>query len=137
MKKISFLCLLFLISCLSLIACSTENKVTPSLGENIEKLTIYKMVSFSEVEGDSLIEITNPEDIKTLEEAFRSAVKQDGTADMSDPEYKIDFGEDVYYLWIAESSGTIMNLIDTHTTYTLPEQSAKSVFELVESSYNE
>ncbi|WP_417897688.1 hypothetical protein ABN702_15515 [Bacillus haimaensis] len=137
MKNSSFISLLFIICCLSLIACSTDNKVAPSLTENIETLTIYKMVSFSEVEGNSLMEITNPEDIKTLEEAFRSAVKQDGTADMSDPEYKIDFGEDVYYLWISESSGTIMNLVDTHTTYTLSEQSAQSVFELVERSYNE
>lgn len=137
MKNSSFISLLFLICCLSLIACSTDNKVTPSLAENIETLTIYKMVSFSEVEGDSLIEITNQEDIKILEDAFRIAVKQDGIADMSDPEYKIEFGEDVYYLWITETSGTIMNLVDTHTIYTLTELSAQSVFELIERSYNE
>ncbi|MFE7064043.1 hypothetical protein ACFVAD_18075 [Sutcliffiella sp. NPDC057660] len=137
MKKIVFLILIFLISCLSLNACSTDNKATPSLAENIEILTIYKMVSFSEVDEDSVMEITNPEDIKILEEAFRSAVKQDGSADMADPEYKIDFGEDVYYLWITETSGTIMNLIDTHTIYTLSEQSAQNVFEIVGRSYND
>jgi len=95
------------------------------------------MVSFSEVQEDSLMEITNPEDIKILVDAFRSAVKQDGSADMADPEYKIDFGEDVYYLWITETSGTTMNLIDTHTIYTLSEQSAQNVFEIVERSYND
>jgi hypothetical protein len=154
MKKISFLSLLFFISCLSLIACSTDNKVTPSLSkvdeeainpnkenpnlaENIEIVTINKMMNFSEVDENSLIEITNPEDIKIIEEAFRSAVKQEGSVDMSDPEYKIDFGEDVYYLWIVETSGTIMNLIDTHTIYTLSEQSAQNVFELIERSYND
>lgn len=154
MKKISFLSLLFLICCLSLIACSTDDKVSPSLSkvdeeaithkkenpnlaENIEIVTINKMIKFSEVDDNSLIEITNPEDIKILEDAFRSAVKQDGSADMSDPEYKIDFGEDIYYLWITETAGTIMNLVDTHTIYTLSELSAQSVFELFERSYTD
>lgn len=154
MKKISFISLLFLICCLSLIACSTDNKVktslskvdkeaitpkkeNPNIAENIEIVKINKMIKFSEVVENSQIEITNPEDIKILEEAFRSAVKQDGSADMSDPEYKIDFGEDVYYLWITETSGTIMNLVDTHTIYALSEQSAQGVFELIERSYTD
>lgn len=138
MKKISFLSFFFLMICLFLIGCEEDKKTkSPILSENIEMATIYKMVSFSEVEEDSLIEITNPDDIKILEEAFRSAVKQDGSVDMSDPHYKINFGKDAYYLWIAETSGTIMNLIDTHTIYTLSDLSTQSVFELIDGSYND
>ncbi|MGD6831104.1 hypothetical protein ACQCT5_03005 [Sutcliffiella halmapala] len=116
---------------------STENTPGSLVSKEIEIVTIRKMDGLSSNTPGSVIEITNSEDVKTLQESFSKAVKQPGTADMSDPEYKIDFGEDVYYLWLTEKSGTIMNLIDTHTIYTLSEQSAQGVFELFERSYTD
>lgn len=50
---------------------------------------------------------------------------------MADPEYKIEIGEKTYFLWIDEKSGTIMHTEDTHTIYSLSNNSIKQVNELL------
>jgi len=41
----------------------------------------------------------------------------------------------MYFLWISENYGTIMNIEDTHTIYTLPETSASEVYKAINHIY--
>jgi len=50
---------------------------------------------------------------------------------MADPEYKVELGDESYFLWVSEEYGTIMNLNDTNTIYTLSKSSAKTIKELL------
>ncbi|MED4456341.1 hypothetical protein [Metabacillus fastidiosus] len=120
---------LFFIMFILLIACSNEN---------IEKVNFYKTESFSESEAEksSLIEITDTKTINNLRKAFNSAKKQPGIVDMVSPEYKVNIGEKSYLLWISEKSGTIMDVEDTHTIYSLSNESIKSINELITSKFD-
>lgn len=96
------------------------------------EVKVYKMKSFSEVNEDSIIVFTDSKDVNLLETAFNNAKKEPGVVNMVDPEYKVEiFDNDSYFLWINEEHGTIMNLKDTHTVYTLSEKSAKAIYELL------
>ncbi|WP_409250703.1 hypothetical protein V1502_11050 [Bacillus sp. SCS-153A] len=68
-------------------------------------------------------------DNKSIEHAFKKAKKLPGIADMSDPHYKLIFGqeEEIYFLWLHEDQGTIMNFKDTHAIYILPEFAVEKV----------
>lgn len=50
---------------------------------------------------------------------------------MTDPQYQFSIGEESYFLWITEDSGTIMNSKDTHTIYTLSSNSVQKIYEFV------
>ena len=56
---------------------------------------------------------------------------------MDDPQYKVELGEETYFLWIHEESGTIMNTKDTHTIYSLSDPSVKKVSELIQGKLSE
>jgi len=89
------------------------------------------MESFSKVKEGSLRTFTDLKDVNIFEAAFNNAKKEPGIVDMADPEYKVELGSEAYLLWISEEHGTIMNLNDTHTIYTLSKNSAKAVYELL------
>ena len=99
--------------------------------KNIQKVDVYEMESFSDIKKDSLTSFTDSKIVNDFVKAFNNAGKRSGIADMADPEYKVEFGEESYFLWISEESGTIMNLKDTHTIYTLSNSSVKTVNELL------
>jgi len=99
--------------------------------ENIEKVNVFEMESFSKVKEGSLRTFTDLKDVNIFEAAFNNAKKEPGIVDMADPEYKVELGSVAYFLWISEEHGTIMNLNDTHTIYTLSKNSAKAVYELL------
>ncbi|SEO66795.1 hypothetical protein SAMN05518847_109186 [Paenibacillus sp. OV219] len=98
-------------------------------------MTIYKMVSFQETKQDSLKVITDTTEISIIETAFKGASKNPGIADMADPEYKVELGNDTYFLWIREDAGTIEKINETSTTYSLSMKSAKEVYRLIMSYY--
>ncbi|HYK74248.1 MAG TPA: hypothetical protein VEV44_14225 [Pseudoneobacillus sp.] len=118
-KKI---CLLMIIALFILSACSFEK---------IDKIQLYEMESFSNIRKDSMMIIKDKQDIIQIRNGIDSAKKQPGVVDMADPEYKIEVGKNTYYLWISENSGTIMNLEDTNTIYSLTKYSAKRVGEII------
>lgn len=89
------------------------------------------MESFSAIKKNSLTSYTDPKVVSNIVKAFKKAKKEPGVVEMVDPEYKVEFGEESYYLWISSEHGTIMNLEDTHTTFTLSKSSAKTIYELV------
>lgn len=117
---------LFIVCFAMLFACSSEK---------IEKVTIYEMESFSVVKEETAVDLITKEEIEVFQGAFSNAVKQSGVADMVDPNFKVDLGEEIYFLWINDGSGTIMNTEDTHTIYSLSEKSAKEVYETIMINY--
>ncbi len=95
---------------------------------NIGKVDVYEMESFSVLKQDSLISYTDSDAVDDFVKGFAKAKSEPGAADMVDPEYQVEFGEESYYLWISETHGTIMNLKDSHTIYTLSKKSAETIY---------
>lgn len=88
-----------------------------------EKIIVYKM----DKETKQIV-ISDKDAIKTINKAIKSAIKQPGIVDMEDPQYKINIGDEIYFLWLTRfdgTIGTIMNNNDTHTIYTLSENMTK------------
>lgn len=98
---------------------------------NIEKVEVYETESYSVIKKNSLISFTDSKVVSNFVKAFKTAKKQPGIVDMAAPEYKVEFGEETYFLWISEEQGTIMNSNDTHTIFTLSKSSAKIINELL------
>ncbi|KMY51594.1 hypothetical protein [Peribacillus loiseleuriae] len=109
--------------------------IDTSSSESREKVNIYKTISFSEVNEKSFVVITDSEEINSIKEAVNGAERVSGIVNMADPQYKVDIGE-TYYLWVSEKSGTIMDVKDTHTIYTLSNKSVKQVNELIISKFD-
>lgn len=122
MKKYSILTVLFLFLLSSISACSSEI---------IDKVSLYEMESFSETKMDSKKVLTQTKDIDIFLAAISGASENPGISDMIDPHYKVELGEETYLLWIYKDSGTVMNLKDTHITYSLTEKSVKEVQEVI------
>ncbi|MCL6572919.1 MAG: hypothetical protein K6T88_14745 [Bacillus sp. (in: Bacteria)] len=122
MKKLSLLFIFVVFTLLFVSGCSSKN---------IEKIDVYEMESFSIIKEDSLASYTDSKVVSNFVNAFKNANKEQGIVDMDDPEYKVEIGEESYYLWISEEQGTIMNVNDTHTIYTLSKSFAKTINELL------
>ena len=105
--------------------------VTGCSSADMDKIDVYEMASFEETKPDSLKIITDREEINIIHKAFKGAKKNTGAADMADPHYKVDLGGRIYFLWIREDSGTIMNVGNTRTTYGLSKRSAGKVYGII------
>ncbi len=92
--------------------------------EKVKKVEVYKMHASA---GEKSITISDSKSVQTFRNAFRNAKKQPGIVDMADPEYKVAMGNKIYFLWIDEEHGTIMNMEDTHRIYTLSRFSAVKI----------
>jgi hypothetical protein len=125
MRKMSLVLSLFLLS-ISLLGCQQNSEVKADNlqinTEILEKITIYPLGNNAE----TLI-IEDTETIEMIKEAVDNAEKQPGNVDMADPEFRIEIGEETYFLWIDEKYGTIMNTKDTHTIYSLSDNSIREV----------
>lgn len=147
MKNSASLLGIILVFILPLAGCSMGERKTTFVNEDVKEAVVYdaeevidqvvinEMESFSEVKVDSEKTLTNQEDIKTIQDAFLNADEEPGVADMSDPHFKLLVGADSYYLWIHETSGTIMNRKDTHVIYSLSQEAAEDVYKLLDSMY--
>ncbi|MFJ7824834.1 hypothetical protein [Psychrobacillus sp. NPDC096623] len=122
MNRLSLLLIAMVFTLFFLGGCSTKN---------IQRVDVYEMESFSDIKKDSLTSFTDSKVVNDFVKAFNNAEKMPGIVDMGNPEYKVEFGEESYFLWISEESGTIMNLKDTHTIYVLSKSSAKTVNDLL------
>jgi len=94
-----------------------------------EEITVYKM----DKETKQIV-ISDKDTIKTINKAIKGSIKQPGIVDMADPQYKINMGDEIYFLWLTRSDGTIgtiMNFKDTHTIYTLSENMTKELKDIL------
>lgn len=124
MKKYLIISITFVAFIFILGSCSKETK-------QVSEVNVYEMESSSEVKEDSLITFTEEKVIKQFEKAFSSAKKQSGIVDVADPEYKVELDGKSYFLWLRQDGGTIMNVEDTNTVYSLQEKHAKSINDLL------
>ncbi|AZN42628.1 hypothetical protein [Paenibacillus albus] len=109
--------------------------VTGCTHEKIQQISFNKMKSFKEMEQNSLKVISDTDDISVFSKAFKYAKKNAGIADMADPQYKVKLGKETYFLWITEEAGTIENVNNTNTTYSISKKSAGEVYQLIMSYY--
>lgn len=97
--------------------------------KNSEEITFYKLDT-----DPKQIVLTDKDTIKTIKKIIKGAIKQPGIVDMTDPQYKINLGDEIYLLWLTRSGGTIgtiMNGEDTHTIYTLSESLTKELNDIL------
>ena len=97
----------------------------------VDYIHLYEMESFSETNINSKKRLTQSTDIDIFLAVISDASKNVGISDMVDPDYKVELGEDSYFLWLNKDSGTVMHVKDTHTTYNLTEKSVKEVHEVI------
>ncbi|WP_025786212.1 hypothetical protein [Sporosarcina sp. D27] len=95
--------------------------------KKISEVNVFEMESFSEVKEDSLVTFKEKNEIKQFKKAFSSAKKQPGIVDIADPQYKVILGEKSYFLWLSQEHGTIMNVEDTNTIYSLKDNSVEKL----------
>ncbi|MCM3576480.1 hypothetical protein M3172_25380 [Mesobacillus subterraneus] len=133
MKKVSLMLSLFFLS-IGLFGCQQNSEVKvdnpQDNTERLEQITFYPKESNSET-----LVIEDRETIELIKEAIDNAEKQPGIVNMADPEYRIVIGEETYFLWIDEKSGTIMYAEDTHTIYSLSLRSVNRINEVITYNY--
>jgi uncharacterized protein YihD (DUF1040 family) len=117
-RKTFLAMIVILIGLSSIIGCSNNR---------IEEVVIYKLKNSSTIKKEPISKITDRDIIHHFELAFKTAKKQPGIVDMIEPEYKVILGENIYFLWLNNEHGTIMNIEDTHTIYTLKDASFKRI----------
>lgn len=93
----------------------------------VKEVNVFEMESFSEVKEDSLFTFTDKTEIKQIKKAVNSAKKQPGIVDMADPQYKVELGGKSFFLWLSQDHGTIMDVENTHTIYSLTDKSVENV----------
>lgn len=91
--------------------------------KEVNEVKVYEMESFSEVREASLVTFTDRKSIKQFKKAVSSAKKQPGVVDMADPQYRVELGGKSFFLWISQDHGTIMDVEDTNTIYSLTSKS--------------
>ena len=84
-----------------------------------------------DIKKDSLTSFTDSKVVNNFVKAFNNANTEPGLVDMAHPEYKVEIGSETYFLWISEKHGTIMNVKNNNTIYSLSKSSAKTINELL------
>ncbi len=120
---------LILVVGFTLVGCSQgqSNKSDDAQSEkssesNSETLTSTKVIS---------LDLKEEEEKEVFTKAVKDSKQEPGIANMTNPDYKFNIEEESYLLWINNDSGTIMNIKDSHTIYTLSSNSVKEVFGIV------
>ncbi len=133
-----FLILIFVI----LFGCQSTSKTQkPELHQdNITLLLDSKIteVIISDSSKSTVTASENEDYIESFRSILSSAVKEDGIANMSNPDYIVDVvygneSEQRFDLWIDQTSQrtTLMNTDDTHTIYTLSKEMTDKLILLV------
>ena len=96
-----------------------------------EQVNVYEMASFPENKQNTLVSFTDSETVDVFEKAFKNAVKKPGIVDMIDPGYQVKVDGKTYFLWIDKDYGIIMDSEDTHTIYSLSNESTIKIHDLL------
>lgn len=79
----------------------------------------------------TLLEPKTESDIKLFQKAVETANKVPGIVNMAPANYKFKLGDDLYFMWLSEESGSLMNSKDTHSLYTITVGSSKEILKYV------
>lgn len=80
---------------------------------------------------DSKVVYSDELEVKRFKKAVKSARKQPGVVEMSEPHFMIEIGTQSYFLWLQEDHATIMDTAETHTIYTVTSASVDSLNDLI------
>ncbi|MDE0584628.1 hypothetical protein ON064_16505 [Planococcus sp. A6] len=130
MKELQVLSLL-LIMLFTLTAC--QNGLLNAEQQAADKIVLYQMESFGQVKENTNYEITDKQTIKLFATAISRANKVSGVADVVDPNFKVEFGEKEFYLWMAEDHGSVMDVADDYTLYTLEQKDVEQLYSFLSS----
>ena len=119
MKKLS---ILFIVIGLLLVGCSQKE-------QNETRNPVGKSNSGSKLEH---LDLKGKYEIALFNTVVSDSTKEPGIGNVSNPQYQFSLGEESYLLWITVDNGTIMNVKDTHTIYSLSSSSIKEVNEFIE-----
>ncbi|MFJ7730617.1 hypothetical protein ACIQXF_01855 [Lysinibacillus sp. NPDC097231] len=119
MKKIL---VLMIFTVMTLIACSEEKA---------DKVQIHELENFSTIKKGTEEISLNSNDIDVFRNAVKNAVKLNGIVNVVDPMYRFELEKESYFLWLNDQGGSIMNTNDTHTLYTLTDESFTQLKEIL------
>ncbi|MGB6780339.1 MAG: hypothetical protein WBE33_16415 [Planococcus citreus] len=125
MRKLQVI-VMFLFMIVILSAC--QNGLLNAEQQSVDKIVLHQMKSFGEVMENSRVEVTDEQTIELFAEAISRADKVSGVADVVDPDFKVEFGEKEFYLWVSADHGSVMDEADTHTLYTMEEKHAEQFY---------
>lgn len=101
--------------------------------EGISEITIDDLNNHSKK-----VVLTDENEVNLIMNAINGAEKQLGVVNMAPAPYRINIGDDSYFLWIdpdESSIGTIMNSKDTNIIYTLSKSSTEKINEILIDSF--
>ncbi|RJX37269.1 hypothetical protein D3P09_23220 [Paenibacillus pinisoli] len=131
MKKVGLAGLVVLLLSLVLSGCASDS----SNVKEKRTATLRAMNGLGDGTEGSRKAVTDPEEIAMWHKAIKDAVPEPGIVNMAEPQYQVELGDSVHYLWISEDAGTVMNTGDTHTISTLAPKYAKAVHEAIQRHY--
>jgi hypothetical protein len=115
--------------------CSVKSDIEQvKVKKEVKKVTV-EVQRLHQLENESAVAFTDSTNVSIFKEAVKSAVKEPGIANMLDPMYKVTVGKESYFLWLINGHGTIMNTKDTHTIYSLLDQTTKAIEHLFTETY--
>ncbi|WML45435.1 hypothetical protein [Neobacillus sp. PS3-40] len=132
MKRKRYYIYLFIILLFGAVGCSNKS-VTKSKQVSLGSQSVGETVEvqrLNQLGNESAVTFADSKDIRILKEAVKTAVKEPGIANISNPIYKVTLGGDFYFLWLINGHGTVMNTKDTHTIYSLLDESTRAIEQL-------
>ena len=126
-KSILFVVCLTILS-VTLSACQLK-KTHQLPSASLKQVSISNSKEFGRVNTDFFKGYEDKETLDKIKKALSNAVKAEGVVDMAEPEFDLKVvdtagNEQGYHLWVGEKGqvSTLMNVEDTHTIYTIPEE---------------
>ena len=152
MRKVGLMTLAFVLIALLLSGCPaiTDNSAEPLVNpiatpEHSNDLSIgnhFKSVNVSKLNYNLVVSFEEKETLQVFQNIFAAAVKEDGIADMADPEFCLYLiydkdNQQRLYLWIGEQGqrSTLMIAENTHTIYTVSPAITDTLIELIASRF--
>ena len=106
--------------------------------DEISKVSISNSNNIGNINTDFFMVYEDEEVLEVFQNLFRSAVKQEGIVDMSEPQFDLEVvykegNNKDYHLWLGEKDqkSTLMNIEDTNTIYSISEEATNQLIDLI------
>lgn len=95
-------------------------------------VTFKVLITGETNDAGTSITFDKEKDVSIFKNAVTTAERLSGIVDVANPPYSFSIGDETYSLWLSEHySGSIMNMDDTHTLYTLTEDAKEQLLALI------
>ncbi|CAG9620319.1 hypothetical protein [Sutcliffiella rhizosphaerae] len=121
-----------------LLGCQSK-QVNELRAHEITSVSISESAGFSNFNTEFFITYEDENSLAFFEQLFTHAKKEQGVADMADPEYDMEVlysngDRHTYYLWAGSpgNQSVLMQLKDTHTIYTTSTEQTLQLLEMLD-----